>query len=128
MKLTTLAAVAAVAFAMPAFADVTGVWRSSVNANGDSIDMKVAPCGSAMCGVIIAARGPSAEDGAVGKRMLWDMRPDGQGGYSGGRVWAADQDRTFRARMALKGGNILSLSGCVLGGVICRTEDFQRVN
>ena len=54
------------------------------------------------------------------------MVPSGGGTYSGGSVWAPDRDKTYRGKMQLSGDD-LAVSGCVLGGLICRASDWRRV-
>ncbi len=54
------------------------------------------------------------------------MVANGDGSYGNGKVWAPDRDKTYKSKMQLAGDR-LSVSGCVLGGVICRASDWQRV-
>jgi uncharacterized protein (DUF2147 family) len=106
--------------------DASGLWRTESNGEG-YLEVRVAPCGSAMCGVIERARsnaGAVAEFEHVGKRMLWDMTPDGAGKWSGGKIWDPTNDRTFNSRMQVSGGD-LKVSGCVLG--ICQAQTWSRV-
>ncbi|MEL7184660.1 MAG: DUF2147 domain-containing protein, partial [Pseudomonadota bacterium] len=63
----------------------------------------------------------------VGRQIIWDMQPQGGGAYGGGRIWAPDQDKTYRSKMSLN-GNRLKVEGCVLGGAICRGQTWSRVN
>jgi uncharacterized protein (DUF2147 family) len=56
---------------------------------------------------------------------VWDMIPAGSGAYVDGQIWAPDRDKTYNATMQLT-GNTLSVSGCVMGGLICRASDWTR--
>ena len=53
-------------------------------------------------------------------------RSNGDGTYSSGKVWAPDRDKTYKAKMVLD-GNALGVSGCVLGGAVCRESMWSRV-
>jgi uncharacterized protein (DUF2147 family) len=91
--------------------------------------VEIAPCGDRLCGVLVEAfdtSGAKIESPNIGKQIVWDMTANGDGTYGGGKVWAPDRDKTYRSKMALS-GDTLAVSGCVLGGVICRASDWTRV-
>ena len=115
---------AAAAFADPA----AGTWQTEAGGTGGHLHVTIAPCGAALCGTIARAVDASGREVAdyahAGKRMLWDMAPDGAGGYRGGRIWAPDRDRTYNSRMTLEGDR-LTVEGCVLG--FCRGQVWRRV-
>lgn len=125
MKKITLGLIAALALAAPAFANekIVGTWNVAPPDADGSLHVNIAPCGGAFCGTIAAAFDaagqPSAEYEHLGKRLIWDMVPDGSGGYAGGRIWAPDEDKTYRSKMAFE-GEILVVQGCVAGGLVCR--------
>ncbi|MEZ5887009.1 MAG: DUF2147 domain-containing protein [Paracoccaceae bacterium] len=126
-----LALAAAMSFlAGAAFADpVEGVWKTKPDDNGNFGHVQIAPCGAKLCGVLIKAfDGAGAEKASenIGKQIVWDMVANGDGTYGGGKVWAPDRDKTYKSKMSLS-GDTLSVSGCVLGGVICRASDWSRV-
>jgi uncharacterized protein (DUF2147 family) len=126
-----LALAAAMSFlADAAFADpVEGVWKTKPDDNGNFGHVQIAPCGAKLCGVLIKAfDGAGAEKASenIGKQIVWDMVANGDGTYGGGKVWAPDRDKTYKSKMSLS-GDTLSVSGCVLGGVICRASDWSRV-
>lgn len=107
--------------------DATGLWRSEATDEG-YIEVRIAPCGAALCGTIQRARDLAGVEQPYphsGKRMIWDMVADGPGKWSDGQIWDPRNDRTFASRMELK-GNRLIVAGCVLG--ICQRQDWQRVN
>lgn len=106
-----------------------GVWKTQPKDDGRFLHVEIAPCadgGAALCGTAVGAFG-GAKDTTVGKRIFWDMAPDGTNEWSGGTVWAADEDKTYSGKIALTGTG-LEISGCVLGGLICRGQDWTRVN
>ncbi|MCY1127246.1 DUF2147 domain-containing protein [Frigidibacter sp. RF13] len=129
MRKLALAAVMSFA-AGAAFADpVEGVWKTKPDDNGNFGHVQIAPCGAKLCGVLIKAfdsAGAEAASENVGKQIVWDMSANGDGSYGGGKVWAPDRDKTYKSKMSLS-GETLSVSGCVLGGAICRASEWTRV-
>lgn len=107
--------------AAPAFADpVEGTWKTAPDDNGNYGYIQVSTCGSKICGVLAKSfdsSGATLESPNTGKKIIWDMTPDGGGKYSGGKVYAPDRDKTYSSKMTLK-GNSLNIKGCVFG--ICR--------
>ena len=120
-----LALVAGAAFADP----VEGLWKTKPDDNGNFGHVEIAPCGDKLCGVLVKAfdgSGAEIESDNIGKQIVWDMTANGDGTYGGGKVWSPDRDKTYKSTMSLS-GDTLSVSGCVLGGVICRASDWSRV-
>ncbi|MCP5087149.1 MAG: DUF2147 domain-containing protein [Rhodobacteraceae bacterium] len=100
--------------------DVFGTWKTTPDDNNNFGHIKVAACGSKICGTLVKAFGDDGneiESENVGKKIIWDMKADGDGYYSGGKVWSPDRDKTYKSKMRLT-GNQLGIKGCVLG--ICR--------
>lgn len=118
---TTLIAAALSLFATAAAADpVEGIWKTKPDDNGNFGHVEIKPCGNAFCGTLIKAfdaGGNAMESPNVGRKIVWDMVPYGNGFYDDGQVYAPDRDKTYNAEMQLQ-GNGLTVSGCVLG--ICR--------
>jgi uncharacterized protein (DUF2147 family) len=111
-----LALVAGAALADP----VLGTWKTAPDDNGDFGHVQIDPCGAAFCGVLVRAYDSAGKPLAspnIGKRIVWDMAPRGEGRYADGKVWSPDRDKTYNARMRLS-GDALAVSGCILG--ICR--------
>ncbi|MEM1429829.1 MAG: DUF2147 domain-containing protein [Pseudomonadota bacterium] len=124
-----LAMAGALTWADTAMAEpVEGMWQTQPGDDGSYGHVRIYTCGAAICGVLERAydsSGASVDSDTVGKRMIWDMVPEGDGAYGGGRIWAPDRDKVYRSKMKLN-GNRLSVSGCV--GPICRGQDWTRVN
>lgn len=116
--------------------DAKGVWQSQSNEDGGFIHVELAPCSSdagKLCGTIIDAQNedpaknnPQRRAELVGKVMINDMAPDGANEWGGGTIWAPDDEETYSSKMELD-GDVLTVSGCVLGGLICRGQDWKRV-
>lgn len=116
---------AALGLATAASADpVEGLWRSQPGETGASVDVSIAACGSRICGTIAGVNG-SGNPAVVGRQIIWDMAPAGNGAYRGGRIWAPDQDRTYNGKMTLTGADRLKVEGCVL--VVCRGQVWSRI-
>jgi uncharacterized protein (DUF2147 family) len=128
MRARIAGALLALSLGGPAAAEpVLGLWRTEPGDDGAFAHVRIYQCGAAICGAIARAFGPSGAPVAsdtVGKRMIWAMEPEGGGRYAGGRIWAPDRDRVYRARMALSGDR-LEVSGCV--GPFCRGQTWRRV-
>lgn len=108
---------------------VEGVWKTKPDDNGNFGHIQIAPCGAAFCGTLIQSfdgSGAKMESENVGKQIVWDMVPSGDGYYDNGKVWAPDRDKTYNAHMTLSGTS-LAVAGCVLGGLICRDLVWTRV-
>ena len=99
-----------------------GTWRSEANDEGAYIEVSIAECGPAICGTITNVVG--GDTSIAGKPIIWDMKANGNGKYRKGRIWAPDEDKTYRSKMDLS-GNALKVSGCV--GPICRGQTWMRV-
>jgi uncharacterized protein (DUF2147 family) len=126
-RLTILGLILAAGTAM---ADpVEGLWKTLPDDNGNFGHVKMAPCGEKICGKLVAAfdaKGAKRESDNIGKAIVWDMVPAGDGSYAEGMIWAPDRDKTYASKMTLS-GDALSVSGCVMGGLICRSQEWTRV-
>jgi uncharacterized protein (DUF2147 family) len=116
-----LAAAALAASALPALADPSGTWLRD---NGNS-RVRIAPCGANYCGTIVwvkDADGPAK----VGQRVFYDMSPAGDNAWSG-KAFNPEDGKTYTGKMTLS-GSTLTTSGCVLGGLVCRSVSWRKVN
>lgn len=130
MKLCAILAICAGLLAGPALAaePVEGLWQTRPDDNGNVGHVQIAPCGAALCGTLIRSFGPDGKEIAspnIGRRIVWDMQPEGGGAYAGGKVWTPDRDKTYRSHIQLDGDR-LTVKGCVLGGLACRGQDWTR--
>ncbi len=120
-----LAALATTAIADP----VTGVWKTEVD-DGAYAHVKVSKCGDKICGTFARtfnAEGEYKSD-VLGKRVFWDMTPEGNGAYSSdksGKIWRPSNGKTYNAKMTLKSPNALLVQGCL--GPICPKQNWIRV-
>lgn len=100
---------------------LVGIWRTTEGREGGYLHVSIAPCEAAFCGTIVTAVDAAGVVGTdyehLGKLMIRDMVPEGDGRYAGGRIWAPDEDRTYRLQLTLTDAG-LAVRGCVLA--FCR--------
>jgi uncharacterized protein (DUF2147 family) len=107
---------------------VEGTWKTRPDDNGNFGHVQIKPCGPAFCGTLIQSfdsAGAVMASENIGKQIVWDMQPAGGGSYVNGQIWAPDRNKTYASTMQLSGDS-LAVSGCVLGGLICRAQDWTR--
>ena len=100
---------------------IVGTWQTIKDDNGNSGQIKISECGSAICGVLVASfdsAGKKFKSENQGRKLIWDMKNEGGGKYAGGKVYSPDRDKTYNGQLVLS-GNSLDVKGCVLG--ICRS-------
>ena len=122
--LSTIAAV--VALSVSAFADPSGTWNTEEGNSGGYAVVTIAPCASdasKFCGTIVNIVN-NDNTSSIGATIIKDMEDKGNGKYSGGQIWAPDEDKWYKAKMKLNSNGTLTVSGCVLGGVICRDQEW----
>lgn len=111
--------------------DVLGVWKTAVNDKGSYIHVDIQECeGGKLCGTIVDAfrKGDvKVEDYEhKGKQMVWGMKVKGTGSWGSGGIWAPDSNKKYSAGLKTH-GRALKVTGCVAGGLICRSQYWVRV-
>ena len=110
--------------------DPSGTWLSE----SGKTKVRMAPCGAAFCGTILWVKGPEQNDvnnpnaarhdkPLVGSTMIYDMKPDGDAFK--GSLYDYSSGKTYTGKLKAN-GDTLALSGCVLGGLICQSENWSR--
>ncbi len=117
----TAAAILLAAGASPALADPTGTWLRD---NGNS-RVRIAPCGPNFCGTLTWVKDPSGP-AKVGQRIFYDMAPAGANAWAG-KAFNPEDGKTYSGKLTLS-GSTMTTSGCVLGGLICRSVSWSKVN
>ena len=110
--------------ATSALADITGNWKSAANDDGEYIIVKIEPCGSGFCGDMVDTNAPRRE--VIGTQIVENMSADGDNTYSGGRIYAPDTEKWYKGNLELLSNGQLKVAGCVLGGIICRSQNWTR--
>ncbi|MBJ6131993.1 DUF2147 domain-containing protein [Ochrobactrum sp. Q0168] len=103
----------AASLAAPALAEegIVGSWKRP---NGTIISY--AACGgNKFCGTVMTGEYKGKSIGTM----------SGTDGNYKGEVNKLDEGKTYTGKASVK-GNTLSLSGCVLGGLICKSESLTR--
>ena len=119
-------------------ADPSGVWLTEA---GDA-KVQVAPCGNALCGTIVWLKQPN--DPATGKPQVDDKNPDPakarrpvlglnlfvgmkpDGSQWSGRIYNADDGKTYASTVSLQGGKALKIEGCLL--MFCGSETWKKIS
>ncbi|MBM3609543.1 MAG: DUF2147 domain-containing protein [Alphaproteobacteria bacterium] len=105
--------------AVPAHADLTGgVWhRGDGNAR-----VRISSCGQAFCAVNVWIKNPGNEK--AGDRLIMNVKQTAPGRFSG---TSFDPQRNLRFSTQIRlNGNSMTTSGCILGGFICRSQQWTR--
>jgi uncharacterized protein (DUF2147 family) len=138
---TTIAAllVATCAVTAPAGSDPTGNWTTK----GAQAQVRIAKCGDDICGTIVSLKDPidpatgkpqtdsENEDAAkrnrpvIGLQVVIAMKPAGANKWSG-QLYSPEEGKTVSGNLVLKDANTLSVEGCLLGGLLCRSETWTR--
>jgi uncharacterized protein (DUF2147 family) len=135
-KATPVAAGAALAFAVAAYAqsadDAIGVWENPENKS----HTQFYKCGNGVCGKIVRAvdgqktddKNPDAAKRSrpiVGLVIMQGAKKTGPATWSGQLYNRAD-GKTYSGTLTVKSRNAVELSGCV-AVVFCKTTTFSRV-
>ncbi len=130
MTILLLAALASLA-ATPAAAapGLAGSWTNPAR----SIIVKIGPCGGTLCGRVVSASAKARADAAnagtsplVGVELISAIEPTGPGRWRAD-IFVPDQDVHSTGDIALAGPNLMSVRGCVIGGLICKEQSWTRV-
>lgn len=107
---------------------VEGLWKNPI---GSAI-IRVAPCGSALCGTVVwaSARGRTevakTTTHVVGTTVLTNVKRVAPNRWTG-HLFIPDDNIHVSARLELFTYSNLKLTGCGLMGLICRTQNWTRV-
>ena len=142
MRTLTVALLLGALAAPAAAADPKGTWATE----GGRSHITISECGGALCGAISWLQEPNDPDTGkpkrdihnsdaakrnqplVGVRIILDMKPSGKPNQWDGNVYNAQDGRIYSGSIALVSASTLKLEGCVLGGLICRSQTWTRVN
>lgn len=105
-----LGAVTMLAAPASAAEPIEGTWKRP---NGTLI--RYAKSGGEFCGTVITGEYKGKSIGCMA----------GKGSDYTGSVNKLDEGKTYKGKATVK-GNKLALAGCVMGGMICKTEDLVR--
>jgi uncharacterized protein (DUF2147 family) len=113
----SIAAIAALAFTTAAVAgDANGTWLRDNGAHVLAFD-----CSGGLGLKVIK----SPEPQKVGKTIMCGAKKTGENKWKG-TVLNLDDNQKYSGYVSLD-GNSLTLSGCVLGGIICKNDTWSRI-
>lgn len=111
----------------------TGEW---LVANG-SARVRIEPCADALWGVIAWAKDPSKDENnpdpakrdrsIIGLPILLKMEKVEANRWDG-KVYNAENGKTYTSRISVVKDNVLRIEGCVFGGLFCGGENWTRVS
>jgi uncharacterized protein (DUF2147 family) len=111
------------AFAVPASAapdDIFGTWQ-----RGDgAAHVKVASCGDAICATNVWIKDPNKQDENVGDRLVFKIMPKRNEWV--GSAYDPRRGLNLKAILKASGGSMVT-TGCVLGGLLCRSTKWTRM-
>ncbi len=130
LLMATLVVLSSQAFA----ADATGEWLVA----DQTARIGISPCGEALCGKITWTLTPGGVDEnnpdpqkrarpVLGMEILQSMKATAPNRWEGS-VYNAQNGKTYKAVMSLDNPDVLRMEGCVLGGLICRSQTWTKVN
>jgi uncharacterized protein (DUF2147 family) len=126
----------------PAFAaDPVGTWLT-----GDKKGkVRIVNCGGAICGNLVWVQEPNDPDThqpktdkhnvdaskqsrpLLGIPIVLNMKPSGADAWEG-QVYNAEDGNTYSGSFSMNGANSAQLKGCVMGGLICKSQTWTRAN
>lgn len=119
------------AAARPAEADGTAIIGRWINPYG-SVVVETQPCGERLCGRVSWANPEAQQDARdsgltslIGTQLLEDYRPTGSRQWRG-RVYVPDLGHSFQSTIVMEDTATLRISGCILGGLICKSQRWRR--
>ncbi len=105
--------------------------------------VRITSCGDGVCATLVGLGKPLDKQGrpkvdkrnpdrakrdrpVIGLSLLQGMAPSGEGWA--GTFYNPDDGKTYAGSLAPAGDGTLKLKGCVLGGLLCKTQVLTRVS
>jgi uncharacterized protein (DUF2147 family) len=108
---------------------VEGLW---MNPHG-TVAVRTGDCRGRLCGWVVWASPQAlqdAKDGGVdhlvGTELLEDYSADGADRWSGS-VYVPDMGHSFSSTITLSAPGELQIRGCLIGGIFCKSQTWQRI-
>lgn len=122
--------IAAATFSQPIEepAGIIGTW---INPR-QSVVIQIAACGQAFCGEVVWASESAQEDARrggtaqlVGTQVMRSLVVERPGVWTG-RIFVPDINRAAKAKLRQERPNELRVTGCRIGGIVCKTQIWTR--
>ena len=112
--------------------DPTGTWLTESR----ETRIRVAKCAEALCGTIVWLQEPNdpatgqpktdkIDRPLIGNAILLDMKSSDSG------IWTGQlhmDGNSYSAKITMQSANALKLDACAVGGLICKSQTWSRVN
>lgn len=128
MTMIFAAAVAAAVGTTPPQPPVVGVWA---NRKG-TLAVRTELCGAKLCGTVVHAGAKPIADARragvtqlVGTTLFRDYRATASGWA--GKLYVPDMGRTVSSRLKQSAPDRLTISGCLVGGLLCKSQEWRRI-
>jgi uncharacterized protein (DUF2147 family) len=122
-------------------ADPLGTWLT-----GDKKGkVHIVNCGGAICGNLVWLQEPNDPDTnkpkldknnadagkksrpLIGAPIVLNMKPSGDGTWAG-QVYNAEDGNTYSGSFTMTSATSAQLKGCVMGGLICKSQTWTKTN
>jgi len=132
---------ALIALAPARAADPFGTWLT-----GDKKGkVHIVNCGGAICGNLVWLQEPNDPDTnkpkldknnadaskktrpLIGAPIVLNMKPSGDGNWEG-QVYNAEDGNTYSGSFTMTSATSAQLKGCVMGGLICKSQTWTKTN
>ena len=120
------------AIAQPAPIAVTSQARSVWINPHNNVKVETGDCGGNLCGWVVWATPEAAQDARdggvqklVGTELLQDYRQTARNAWQG-RVFVPDMGKTFYSTITQVNPDELRISGCIMGGLICKSQVWHK--
>ena len=109
----SMAVAATLMLAGAAYADpIEGNWKTEAGSTA-----AIASCGGGFCITL--------KDGKHAGKQIGTFNADGGNAYSG-KITDPANDKTYTGKASVAGSN-LKMKGCVLGGLICKSQNWSKL-
>jgi len=84
-------------------------------------------CGEFLCGEIVEGEGTDAQSGesVIGIQMLFDLEKFSDTEWRG-RMYNPEDGNEYMGKVTILGEDEIRMSGCMLFGALCRSEEWPR--
>ena len=107
------------------------MWKTQPGNEGNYAYVEIKGCDGKICGEMLKAFDSSdkeIESKNIGRNIILGMSPKKNGKYGGGKIWAPDEDKTYRSKMKLVSDNDLKVSFLSLSGHFFLGETESPIN
>jgi uncharacterized protein (DUF2147 family) len=122
-------------------ADPRGTWSTE----GQESQVQITECATGLCGTIVGLKEPNDPQTGkpwtdshnpdrskrgqplIGTQVVLGMKPAGSDKWSG-EFYNADDGKNYRGNLIMAGDRAMKVQGCVLGGLICKSQTWTRAN